>query len=472
MADDSSGTPEHYTLEPKTQNQRTPNPKIHHFETLTLGHEADFSSVHFHRLGVQAKAMTMEDNQKTLEERTKWRRFISNQSEVMTDIHARLCRVLEKIGASKLETNEERHAKELGFDEELDDYVISVRSIWRTVTAVEDGLKGYEEIRVRERKELENSVVSLTEENRDINRLLRVALMEKEAVERDYNRLKGGGDQRRGAILQIAERGLQKVGFGFMMGFSTTESEACGNSGKVKSDESEGEEEVVSVASTVENIMKNLRLENAQRKQSLEESRADTERLQSLTENQAQKLVESALCIKDLEERETTLAQNVEELIMEMTATEEEVARWREACELEVEAGKHFAGQRDTEAEALNNQNKVAMLREELEKTRASLEIANGKLKVKEELAVAAMAAQEAAERSLDLADSRSAELRDRIEELSRQVEEAEGRAERGARRKVRYVCWPWRALRVFGPPGRGGPTWRRVLPDMEALLH
>lgn len=37
----------------------------------------------------------------------------------------------------------------------------------------------------------------------------------------------------------------------------------------------------------------------------------------------------------------------VEELLLEIKETEEEVARWREACELEVEAGKNVIEERD-----------------------------------------------------------------------------------------------------------------------------
>lgn len=40
-------------------------------------------------------------------------------------------------------------------------------------------------------------------------------------------------------------------------------------------------------------------------------ARSDTERLQSLTEKQAQKLEENTLYIKELEDREMVLAQNV-----------------------------------------------------------------------------------------------------------------------------------------------------------------
>ncbi|KAE9464854.1 hypothetical protein C3L33_03231, partial [Rhododendron williamsianum] len=332
------------------------------------------------------------------------------------------------------------------------------------------------ETRKKEKRELESSVVSLTEENRDINSLLRIALVEKEAVEKSLNKLKGNSnysDQKRVAILQIAERGLQKVGFGFMMGAGTNEQPVSDtssvNSGN-KSDGSECEEEVVSLASTVERIMKNLRLEITQLRRSLEESselfypRSDTERLQTLMEKQAQKIAENTLYIKELEDRETMLTQNVEETLMEIKETEEEVFRWREACELEVEAGKNVVEERDKV---------VSILKQELEKTKAALDISNGKLKLKEELADAAMAAQAAAERSLQLADSRAAGLNERIEELTKQLEEVESRER--SRRKVRRICWPWRTHNMNSPPNSTNTRARdskQMLPEMEALLH
>lgn len=92
-------------------------------------------------------------------------------------------------------------------------------------------------------------MVSLTEENRDINSLLRVALVEKEALERNLNKLKGNSEQKRVPLLHFA-----RAGFGFMMGSGGSgeqpvvalESSAASSTGS-KSDGSEGEEEVLSV---------------------------------------------------------------------------------------------------------------------------------------------------------------------------------------------------------------------------------
>lgn len=115
----------------------------------------------------------------------------------------------------------------------------------------------------------------------------------------------------------------------------------------------------------------------------------------------------------------------------------------------------------------------MTALKQELQKTKAALDIANGKLRLKDELASTAMAAQAAAERSLQLADSRAVELRQRIEELTRHLEEAEKR-ERNSR-KVRRMCWPWQVFKLSS----GGTTSnarignvKRMLPEMQALLH
>ncbi|KAF3775809.1 Uncharacterized protein EJ110_NYTH49595 [Nymphaea thermarum] len=353
---------------------------------------------------------------------------------------------------------------DLNLDTETRDLVGSIKYLNGVVTAAETAFMGYEEKNRKEKKELENSVVSLTEEARDIGVLLKVALAEKEAAERSLNKLKGGGgEQKRVAILQIAERGLQRVGFGFMMGSGASEPDSNGVvSSGTKVEGNESEEEVVSLASTIENMMKNLRLEISELRKSLDESRADNERLQQLTEKQAQKLSENHLYIKDLEERENMLTQNVEELMMEITEVEEDVVRWREACELEVEAGKSVIQQYDKES---------ATLQEELETTRASLDLANNKLKLKEELAFTAMAAQEAAEKSLRLADTRSAILHERIEELTKQLEAVESRGDNSLRRRIRHVCWPWEVLKAAPGVSRRRPS-RRRLSDMEGLLH
>ncbi|KAE8736432.1 U-box domain-containing protein kinase family protein, putative isoform 1 [Hibiscus syriacus] len=253
----------------------------------------------------------------------------------------------------------------------------------------------FKEARKKEKRELESSLVSLTEENRDINSLLRIALVEKEAVEKNLNKLKGNNEQKRVALLHIAERGLQRVGFGFMMGSNEQAIESSGASSTStngsKSDNSECEEEVVSLLNLKFIWVKILKDSVSC---TLRTTRPITSDCRVLQRNKFKKL-KKTLYIKELEDREMVLAQNVEKLLTEIKENEAGVARWREACELEVEAGKKEA----------------VILKQELDKTKAALEISNGKLKLKEELAAAAIAAQAASERSLKLVDSRAAGL-------------------------------------------------------------
>uniref|UniRef100_A0A803PQP4 Uncharacterized protein n=1 Tax=Cannabis sativa TaxID=3483 RepID=A0A803PQP4_CANSA len=198
--------------------------------------------------------------------------------ESLRSVNVSLERIINNVDGEKTDDKDVKFSKcikesdfmclELELNEEL-------LAVTRLTLEAEEKVNEFKELRNKEKRELENSVVSLTEENRDTNSLLRAALLEKEAVEK---RLKVNSEQKRVALLQIAERGLQRVGFGFMMGSGNVEQSLESFSG-TKSDSSECEEEVVSLASTVERIMKNLRLEITKLRRSLEESRYTLSRM-------------------------------------------------------------------------------------------------------------------------------------------------------------------------------------------------
>lgn len=168
---------------------------------------------------------------------------------------------------------------------------------------------------------------------------------------------------------------------------------------------------------------------------------------------------------------------------------ESELSRWREACELEVEAGQREVEQRDqlvsfihhsklktnknnhksiTNKKSICN-NQIAVLKAEVEKLRSALAMSEGKIKLKEELAKAAMKAEEAAEKSLRLAERRIAELLSRIEHLYRQLEETESAERR--RGKFRYVwCWPlWRLPTAVTATGSASYLSNRALLRYDA---
>lgn len=89
----------------------------------------------------------------------------------------------------------------------------------------------------------------------------------------------------------------------------------------------------------------------------------------------------------------------------------------------------------------------LSAVRDELEEAKQAVLESEKKLKFKEETAAAAMAARDAAEKSLRLADSRASRLRDRVEELTNQLEQLDTRQNLRGLNSNRYVCWPWEWL-------------------------
>ncbi|PKI50732.1 hypothetical protein CRG98_028874 [Punica granatum] len=448
------------------------------------------------REGLRVEIEVYRGKFESLERETEERSgFLSRSLDLIRGAKEGLIRVLEVVDDDKIAERSLGDANigngELGIDEELAPMWEEIKEVRKLVDLAEVKMSDYKELRKKEKKQLESSVVSLTEENRDISSLLRVALIEKEALEKSLNKLKGNTEQKRVPLLHFAERGLQRVGFGFMMGSGGTmeqpmvEGSGASSTGS-KSDGSECEEDVVSLASTVEKIMKNLRLEISQLRSSLDEARSDNERLQSLTTKQAQEITENALYIRELEERERLLAQNKEYycaanskyiLKYDLTVSPHGDRRMIKAINIFITKHVFFECAFSLFRCVIHTKNrdivaKVTILQQELEKTRTALEISNGKLKLKEDLAAAAMAAQAAAEKSLQLADSRAAGLRERIEELTRQLEEADSR-ERSGRSRIRHICWPWRPFKV-NPANHAAtrfPNVRRMLPEMQSLL-
>jgi len=163
-----------------------------------------------------------------------------------------LKRIMESVDVDEEEKAESTSVGKEEEEEEDEDEIAETRRVAREA---EEKVREYKEKRRKEKRELEKSVVSLTEENRDINSLLRAALVEKEAVEKSLSKLKGNNsnEQKRVALLQIAERGLLRVGFGFMMGTTgTTTTTTSSSSGEqqtqTSSDTSECEEEEINIS--------------------------------------------------------------------------------------------------------------------------------------------------------------------------------------------------------------------------------
>uniref|UniRef100_A0ACD5Y1Z2 Uncharacterized protein n=1 Tax=Avena sativa TaxID=4498 RepID=A0ACD5Y1Z2_AVESA len=231
-------------------------------------------------------------------------------------------------------------------------------------------------------------------------------------------------------VLKVAEDGLREAGI--EIGLNGHRDHKPGSAKK---------DEVYTLAGALENSMKESQIKIIELQHLVEAQRAESGLLRTRMEGQEKEIGQLRKQIKHLEEKERLANDSVEGLMMDVTAAEEEIKRWKMAAEEEAEAGRSIEQEFQTQ---------LTSLHKELEEAKESMLELENKLKFKEETAAAAMAARDAAEKSLKLADTRSARLRERLEELNRQAEESDSRADPssgGGGGRHRYMCWPWQWL-------------------------
>uniref|UniRef100_A0ACD5XVN1 Uncharacterized protein n=1 Tax=Avena sativa TaxID=4498 RepID=A0ACD5XVN1_AVESA len=231
-------------------------------------------------------------------------------------------------------------------------------------------------------------------------------------------------------VLKVAEDGLREAGI--EIGLNGHRDHRPGSTKK---------DEVYTLAGALENSMKESQIKIIELQHLVEAQRAESGLLRTRMEGQEKEIGQLRKQIKHLEEKERVANDSVEGLMMDVTAAEEEIKRWKMAAEEEAEAGRSIEQEFQTQ---------LTSLHKELEEAKESMLELENKLKFKEETAAAAMAARDAAEKSLKLADTRSARLRERLEELNRQAEESDSRVDNpssGGSGRHRYVCWPWQWL-------------------------
>ncbi|KAL5201597.1 hypothetical protein ABZP36_035951 [Zizania latifolia] len=227
-------------------------------------------------------------------------------------------------------------------------------------------------------------------------------------------------------VLKVAEDGLREAGI--ELGLKESRKHRPGSE----------KDEVYTLAGALENSMKESQVKIVELQHLVEALRAESGLLRTRLEGQEKEIVQLRKQIKHLEEKERVANESVEGLMMDVTAAEEEIKRWKMAAEEEAEAGKAIEQEFQTQ---------ISSLHKELDEAKqATLELEN-KLKFKEETAAAAMAARDAAEKSLKLADMRSSRQRERLEEFNRQMEESDNRTDSSNRSGHRYMCWPWQWL-------------------------
>lgn len=165
--------------------------------------------------------------------------------------HEILENILDRAFDDKVDEMYER--LNLGPKDGLKFLALGAHNIHELAKEVEFKLSGCMEMQRKEKSRMESKISSLMKENEDISSMLKIAVTEKEAAENSLRILKDDRDQRKSAIQQIAERGLQKVGFGFIMeviGGESESEEMSSSSANTTSNGRENEEEVVSLVIT------------------------------------------------------------------------------------------------------------------------------------------------------------------------------------------------------------------------------
>ncbi|KAL8037815.1 hypothetical protein ABFX02_11G062500 [Erythranthe guttata] len=358
------------------------------------------------------------------------RPLLVDQLSYVSKVHEEMCEVMKMVDVNKFSELSESLflAQETNMEENIKASLAGMESVYELSKNVVEKIRNLVEERSHEVKRLNETVSQLTNEKEQIGSLLRSTLSQRMSVDMSSKTNK---------LFKAAENGLKEAGIEYK--FSKIEA----SKGEVGSKERD-EDEVYALASALENIIKQSQLEIIELKHSVEELRAESNLYKERTDAQAKELNQWKQRVEELEEKERVANENVEGLMMDISAAEEEIMRWKVAAQQEADAGK--AVEQDYVAQ-------LASVRQELEEARQAVMESEKKLKFKEETAEAAMGAREAAEKSLRLADMRASRLRDRVEELTRQLDELDTRESSSATtittalNRHRYVCWPWQWL-------------------------
>ncbi|KAJ6321432.1 hypothetical protein OIU77_011497 [Salix suchowensis] len=392
-----------------------------------------------------------DDKLRNLESKMESHRpLLFDQLNLVAKIHDQLYDAIEIVNTSHLNSEVSESLflpQQTGVEENIRASLAGMESIYELSRIVAEKTRDLVDEKNHEVKNLNETVGRLIKEKEHIGTLLRSALSQ---------RMKLDPSSKTNELFQVAENGLREAGIDFRFSKVLGDDKVSGDKGSSLETESD---EIYTLAGALENIVKASQLEIIELQHSVEELRAESSLLKEHTEIQAKELSHRLRRIEELEEKERVANESVEGLMTDIAAAEEEITRWKVAAEQEAAAGR--AIEQDFVAQLL-------AVKQELEEARQAILESEKKLKLKEEIAAAAMAAREAAEKSLSLADMRASRLRDRIEEIGHQLEEFETREDSRGRNRPRYVCWPWQWLGLDFVGYRDTETQQQSSNEME----
>ncbi|KAH7570385.1 hypothetical protein ACOSP7_018500 [Xanthoceras sorbifolium] len=406
---------------------------IENLEKSVVEKDVKIAAIESQEWELRQLAGEYDDKLRNLESKMEsLRPLLVDQLNYVSKIHDQVYDVIKIVDDDNLDKSELSESlflpQQTDMEENIRASLAGMESIHQLTRIVVGKTRDLVEEKSREVKSLNETVGRLVKEKEHIGSLLRSALSKRMTVD---------PSSKTNELFQVAENGLREAGIDFKFGKLLQDGKVPASHDKANAVETE-EDEIYTLAGALENIVKSSQLEIIELRHSVEELRSESRLLKEHVEAQAKELSHRMRRIEELEEKERVANESVEGLMLDIAAAEEEITRWKAAAEQEAAAGgaveQEFVAQ-------------LSAIKQELEEAKQALLESEKKLKFKEETAAAAMAARDAAEKSLRLADMRASRLRDRVEELSRQLEVFESREDSRGQNGPRYVCWPWQWL-------------------------
>lgn len=406
--------------------------KLLEFES---GMSERLSLVENERLELRKSVEEYESRVRDLESKMESQRpLLFEQLGLVSKIHDQLYNVIKVVDANNSDQSELSESlflpEETGLEENVRASLAGLESIHELSRIIIEKTRDVVEEKSREVKSLNETVARLFREKEHVGVLLRSALSK---------RLTSAPSSKTNEVFQMAENGLREAGIEFKFG-SVVEDEKLSAPPSKEGAQGAKDDEIYALAGALENIIKESQLKIIELQHSVEELREESSLLKEHLEAYSKELIQRKQRIEELEVKERQANENIEGLMMDIAAAEEEITRWKVAAEQEAAAGGAV------EQEYLTQ---ISALKQEVEEAKQAMIESEKKLKFKEETATAAMAAREAAEKSLRLADIRASRLRDRVEELTHQLENLDNKEDSQNRTRARYVCWPWEWLGI-----------------------
>ncbi|KAI5022249.1 hypothetical protein ZWY2020_058979 [Hordeum vulgare] len=174
--------------------------------------------------------------------------------------------------------------------------------------------------------ELEERVEGLTREKEHIGVMLRSALQPNTTE-----------------VLKVAEDGLTEAGI--EIGLNGHRDDRPGSTEK---------DEVYTLVGALENNMKESQIKIIELQHLVEAQRAESSLLRTRMEGQEKEIGQLWKQIKHLEEKERMANESVEDLMVDITAAEEEIERWKMAAQEEADAGRSI--EQEFQTQVLSNE--------------------------------------------------------------------------------------------------------------------